>query len=76
MIGTKVYLWGGGQDSLPSVHDSVEKRLFLSLLDIFDIETGKKSLIIGIYSHDMVLNFILVLTFEFHSVLTHEVKHI
>ena len=45
IIGTKVYLWGGRQDNLPRDHDSVEKRLLLSVVDIFNIETGKKSLL-------------------------------
>ena len=41
IIERKVYCWGGYQKDLPAVHDSKEKRLFLSVIEVFDIETGK-----------------------------------
>ena len=41
IIERKVYCWGGYQKDLPRVHDSKEKRLILSVIEIFDIETGK-----------------------------------
>ena len=37
----KVYCWGGYQEDLPRDHDSEEKRQFLSVISIFNIETGK-----------------------------------
>lgn len=35
-----MYMWGGKVDELPKVHDSPEKRAFLSSVDIFNLETG------------------------------------
>ena len=36
----EVYLWAGWQDRLPSVHDSDEKRAFLSSVEVFNVNTG------------------------------------
>ena len=41
IIKKKVYCWGGRQTGLPRVHDSKNKRQFLSVIEILDIETGK-----------------------------------
>ena len=40
VVGEEVYLWGGGQDGLPRVHDSAEKRAFLSSVEVFNVNTG------------------------------------
>ena len=37
----KAYCWGGNQTGLSEVHDRKEKKLSLSVIEIFDIETGK-----------------------------------
>ena len=68
-----MYLWGGGQDSLPSVHSSAKKRLLLSVVDIFNIETGKKSLISTMFTWFIMVNFSAAKKYhvnfcEFHSV--------
>ena len=38
--GTDVYLWGGSMDGIPPVHDSPEKKEFLSSVDVFQSDYG------------------------------------
>ena len=40
VVGEEVYLWAGVQDGLPRVHDSDEKRAFLSSVEVFKVNTG------------------------------------
>ena len=37
VVGEEVYLWAGWQDRLPGVHDSDEKRAFLSSVEVFNV---------------------------------------
>ena len=39
-VGGKVYMWAGGVDGMPRVHDSQEKRQFLSCVEVFHSESG------------------------------------
>ena len=34
-------MWGGYQEQIPSIHDSVEKRRIISIIDIFNLHTGQ-----------------------------------
>ena len=38
--GNDLYLWGGGQKGNLQVHDSAEKRAFLSNVEVFSVSTG------------------------------------
>ena len=38
--GNKLYMWGGWMDGIPKVHDSPEKREFLSSVDVFQLDCG------------------------------------
>ena len=40
VVGEEVYLWAGLQDETPRVHDSAEKRAFLSNVEVFNVNTG------------------------------------
>ena len=40
VVGEEVYLWAGEQDGMPRVHDSAEKRAFLSSVEVFNVNTG------------------------------------
>ena len=44
VVGDEVYLWAGWQEDmpeeLPEVHDSAEKREFLSSVEVFNVNTG------------------------------------
>ena len=40
VVDNQLYLWGGYQDGMPEVHDSAEKRQFLSSVEVFDVNTG------------------------------------
>ena len=35
-----LYLWAGLQDGMPRVHDTAEKRSFLSSVEVFNVNTG------------------------------------
>ena len=39
-VGSNVYMWAGGVDGMPEVHDSNEKRRFLSCVEVFHSERG------------------------------------
>ena len=39
-VGSNVYMWGGGVDGMPEVHDSQEKKRFISCVEVFHCETG------------------------------------
>ena len=39
-VGQEVYLWAGLQDETPGVHDTAEKRVFLSSVEVFNAITG------------------------------------
>ena len=43
VIGEFLYLWGGDQPGLPSVHNSVEKQKITSMLKMFHLPTGQWS---------------------------------
>ena len=38
LVGGNQYLWGGRMDGMPEVHDSPEKREFLSSVDVFQLD--------------------------------------
>ena len=38
--GEEVFLWAGEQRGIPSVHDSAGKRVFLSSVEVFNVNTG------------------------------------
>ena len=40
VIGGKLYMWAGWMRGLPRVHDSPEKRAFVSSVDVFHLESG------------------------------------
>ena len=40
VVGERLFLWAGYQESLPRVHDSAEKRTFLSRVSVFHLERG------------------------------------
>ena len=40
VVGQRLFLWAGNQATTPRVHDSDEKRAFLSHVDIFHLESG------------------------------------
>ena len=40
VVGNCLFLWGGNQMGIPSVHDSIEKRTFLSCVGVFQLELG------------------------------------
>ena len=40
VIGGKLYMWAGAVRGLPLVHDSPEKRAFVSSVDVFHLESG------------------------------------
>ena len=39
-VGSNVYMWAGMVDGMPEVHDSQEKRRFISCVEVFHCETG------------------------------------
>ena len=39
-VGGNLYMWGGSIDGIPEVHDSPEKRKFLSSVDVFQSGCG------------------------------------
>ena len=39
-VGSNVYMWAGEMDGLPEVHDSQEKRRFVSCVEVFHSERG------------------------------------
>ena len=39
-VGSNVYMWAGDVDDMPEVHDSQEKRRFISCVEVFLCETG------------------------------------
>ena len=39
-VGSNVYMWAGDVDGMPEVHDSNEKRRFLSCVEVFHSERG------------------------------------
>ena len=39
-VGSNVYMWAGVVDGMPAVHDSQEKRQFISCVEVFHCETG------------------------------------
>ena len=41
VVGGELYLWGGGQKGNLKVHDSAEKRAFLSNVEVFSVSTGR-----------------------------------
>ena len=42
-VGSNVYMWAGGVNGMPLVHDSQEKRQFISCVEVFHCETGYTS---------------------------------
>uniref|UniRef100_A0A1X7SG64 Uncharacterized protein n=1 Tax=Amphimedon queenslandica TaxID=400682 RepID=A0A1X7SG64_AMPQE len=40
VVGESVFLWGGQRPDLPVVHDSPQKRKFLSTIDRLEFKTG------------------------------------
>ena len=40
VVEEEVYLWAGWQRKIPQVHDSAEKRAFLSSVEVFKVNTG------------------------------------
>ena len=40
VVGEEVYLWAGAQHGIPCIHDSAEKRSFLSSVEVFNLNTG------------------------------------
>uniref|UniRef100_A0A1X7SFF2 Uncharacterized protein n=2 Tax=Amphimedon queenslandica TaxID=400682 RepID=A0A1X7SFF2_AMPQE len=40
VVGESVFLWGGGRPDLPLVHDSPQKRKYLSTIDRLEFRTG------------------------------------
>ena len=40
VVDNQVYLLGGEQQGLPEVHDSAQKRQFLSSVEVFDVNNG------------------------------------
>ena len=40
LVNDNLYLWGGLVDDLPRVHDSPEKKRFLSWVDVFQLDSG------------------------------------
>ena len=40
VIANKLYSYGGNQDGLPEVHNSDEKRRFMSNIDVLHLDTG------------------------------------
>ena len=40
VVANQLYLWGGDQNGMPTVHDSAEKRRFFSRVEVFDVNTG------------------------------------
>ena len=40
LVGSNLYMWGGWMDGIPQVHDSPEKRRFLSSVDVFQVDSG------------------------------------
>ena len=43
VVGESVFLWGGGRPDLPRVHDSPQKRKYLSTIDRLEFRTGRWS---------------------------------
>ena len=41
VIGDNAFVWGGGHKDIPIVHDSPEKRQFTSIVETFNMLTGK-----------------------------------
>ena len=39
-VGSNVYMWAGAVDGMPEVHDSRDKRRFISCVEVFHCETG------------------------------------
>ena len=39
-VGSNVYIWAGRVDGMPEVHDSQEKRRFISCVEVFHSERG------------------------------------
>ena len=39
-VGSNVYMWAGRVDGMPEVHDSQEKRRFISCVEVFHSERG------------------------------------
>lgn len=44
VIEDTLYLWGGDQKRLPNVHDSEAKRAVTTVIDVFQLHTGKWNL--------------------------------
>ena len=40
LVDGNLYMWGGWMDGIPQVHDSPEKREFLSSVDVFQSDCG------------------------------------
>ena len=40
VVGQRLFLWAGNQEKAPRVHDTAEKRAFLSRVDVFHIQSG------------------------------------
>ena len=40
-VGDYLYMWGGGQPGLPSVHDSEEKKASSSVMEVCDLASGR-----------------------------------
>ena len=40
VVGTSLFLWGGEQEGIPHVHDSIEKRAFLAHVNMFQLQSG------------------------------------
>ena len=43
VVGESVFVWGGGRPDLPRIHDSPQKRKFLSTIDRLEFRTGRWS---------------------------------
>lgn len=43
VVKDNLYLWGGYQEQIPSIHDSKEKRKMTSVIDIFHLYSGQWS---------------------------------
>ncbi|XP_019860176.1 PREDICTED: F-box/kelch-repeat protein At1g51550-like [Amphimedon queenslandica] len=43
VIKDSLFLWGGYQEQIPSIHDSTEKRRITSIIDIFNLHSGQWS---------------------------------
>ena len=43
VVGESLFVWGGNRPGLPRVHDSPQKKKFLSTIDRLDFRTGRWS---------------------------------